>query len=452
MSKAVKAAFIGFGEVNTPIDIIVNKCQEAEKRLLDAGVELTSVYPITDDYEEKDIAKALDALKGKDFDSLVICIAGWIPTHAVVKICEQYRHLPMVLWGLCGWMEEGRIVTTADQAGTTALRKTFADLGYTFKYVYEIIGAKPRTDRVVSFLTAASAAKNLRSARIGMAGYRDMNLYGTLYDGGSLKKVVGPEIETFEMLEMKQRYDAITKEEKQAVIDNVMSKWNFLKPAKQEGMEMAAGYYLAVKQLIDERGYGAISLKDVDGMKKLLGFPPAPIFMLLADCEGVSTVPENDALGNVTQLMVKELTGQCGFYLEFYEFFEDSVIAGVPDYVPAEVTEGQTTVMPAAFGELSEGILNVSKVKTGELTMSRLCYIDGKYYMHLLTGEGKTPPKWEEAGWTQPAPQLPGLQIFLEDVEKFAQNVMCQHYIITYGDNTAVIKDLCAILGIEIIE
>ena len=447
-----KVAFVGFGEVNTPIDIIVRKCEQAEKDLKKEGLDLVSVYPVTDDYEEKDIKKALDALAGQDFDCLVVCIAGWIPTHAVVKVTEQYKHLPMVLWGLCGWIEEGRIVTTADQAGTTALRKTFADLGYKFKYVYDIIGKPSNSGKVADFANAAIAAKKLRSAKVGMAGYRDMNLYGTLYDGGSLKRVVGTEIETFEMLEMKQRFDKITQEEKQAVIDNEMSKWNFLKPAKQEGKELAAGYYLAVKQLIDERGYGAISLKDVDGMKKLLGFPPAPIFMLLSDVAGVSTIPENDCLGNVTQLMVKYLTGQCGAYLEFYEFFENSVIAGVPDYVPAEITEGETTVMPAAFGELSEGILNVSKVKTGELTMCRLVYIDGKYYMHLLKGEGKTPPKWEEAGWTQPAPQLPGLEIFLEDVEKFAQNVMCQHYIISYGDNTAKIKDLCSILGIGIID
>ncbi|MBO5417272.1 MAG: hypothetical protein J6A50_01550 [Clostridia bacterium] len=447
-----KVAFVGFGEVNTPIDIIVRKCEQAEKDLKKEGLDLVSVYPVTDDYEEKDIKKALDALAGQDFDCLVVCIAGWIPTHAVVKVTEQYKHLPMVLWGLCGWIEEGRIVTTADQAGTTALRKTFADLGYKFKYVYDIIGKPSNSGKVADFANAAIAAKKLRSAKVGMAGYRDMNLYGTLYDGGSLKRVVGTEIETFEMLEMKQRFDKITQEEKQAVIDNEMSKWNFLKPAKQEGKELAAGYYLAVKQLIDERGYGAISLKDVDGMKKLLGFPPAPIFMLLSDVAGVSTIPENDCLGNVTQLMVKYLTGQCGAYLEFYEFFENSVIAGVPDYVPAEITDGETTVMPAAFGELSEGILNVSKVKTGELTMCRLVYIDGKYYMHLLKGEGKTPPKWEEAGWTQPAPQLPGLEIFLEDVEKFAQNVMCQHYIISYGDNTAKIKDLCSILGIGIID
>ncbi len=447
----VKAAFVGFGEVNTPIDIIINKCKTAEENLKKEGLDLVSVYPVTDDYEEKDIKKAVDALTGKDFDCLVVCIAGWIPTHAVVKVCEHFRDKPMVLWGLCGWMEGDRLVTTADQAGTTALRKTFYDLGYTFKYVYDIVGLKSKTETVYNYCLAAAAAKKLRHARSGMAGYRDMNLYGTLYDGGSLKREIGPEIETFEMLEIEQRYQKITDGEKQAVIDKAMSKWKFLKPANPESMKMAAGYYLAVKEICDERGYGAISLKDVDGMKKLLGFPPAPIFMLLSDEAGLCTIPENDSLGNITQLMVKYLTGQCAMYLEFYEFFTDRVIAGVPDYVPAEAVDGDVTVMPAAFGELSEGILNVSKLKTGKVTMCRLTAIDGEYYMHMVTGEGITPRKWEEAGWTQPAPQLPGLEILLDDVEDFADKVMCQHYIISYGDNTEKIKNLCDILGVEII-
>jgi len=393
----------------------------------------------------------VDALKGQDFDCLVVCIAGWIPTHAVVKVTEHFRHIPMVLWGLCGWMEGDRLVTTADQAGTTAIRKTFYDLGYTFKYVYDIIGLPSKTKTVYNYALAASAAKKLRHARSGMAGYRDMNLYGTQADGPSLKREIGPEIETFEMLEIEQRYQKITDDKKQDVIDRCMSKWNFLKAANPESMKKAAGYYLATKEICDERGYDAISLKDVDGMKKLLGFPPAPIFMLLADEEGLCTIPENDSLGNITQLMVKYLTGQCAFYLEFYEFFTDRVLAGVPDYVPAEVTDGGVTVMPAAFGELSEGILNVSKVKPGNVTMCRLTCIDGSYYMHMVTGEGITPRKWEEAGWTQPAPQLPGLEILLDDVEDFAQKVMCQHYIISYGDNTEVITNLCDILGIEII-
>jgi L-fucose isomerase-like protein len=447
----IKAAFIGFGEVNTPIDIIINKVKAAEEALKNEGLDLISVYPVTDDYEEKDIKKAVAALENKDFDVVIVCIAGWIPTHAVVKVTEHFRNKPMVLWGLCGWMEGDRLVTTADQAGTTALRKTFYDFGYDFKYVYDIIGLPTNSKKVYNYAVAAHAARKLRHARSGMAGYRDMNLYGTLYDGGSLKRQIGPEIETFEMLEIAQRYEKITDEEKQAVIDKAMSKWHFLKPADPEGMKKAAGYYLAISSICKERGYEAISLKDVDGMKKLLGFPPAPIFMLLANEDGLCTIPENDSLGNITQLMVKYLTGQCAFYLEFYEFFTDRVLAGVPDYVPKEATDGPVTVMPAAFGELSEGILNVSKVKTGTVTMCRLTYDDGIYYMHMVVGEGITPRKWEEAGWTQPAPQLPGLEILLQDVPDFAQKVMCQHYIISYGDNTEVIKNLCDILGIQVI-
>lgn len=446
-----KVAFVGFGEVNTPVELIVGKCAAAEQALRAEGLDLVSVYPVTDDYEEKDIKKALNTLKGEEFDVLVLCIAGWIPTHAVVKVTEVFRHKPMVLWGLCGWIEGDRLVTTADQAGTSALRKTFFDLGYRFAYIYDIIGKPTNSKKVADYVVAAAAAGKLRSARIGHMGYRDMNLYGTLFDGPSLKRVVGAEIETFEMLEIYQRFQKVTEEEKQAVIDNAISKWNFLKQAKPEGLKLAAGYYLALKGLIGERGYEAVSLKDVDGMKKLLGFPPAPIFMLLADCEGVCTVPENDAMGSVTQLMVKYLTGQCAFYLEFYEFMEDRVLAGVPDYVPAEVTDGGVQVMPAAFGELAEGILNVSKLKTGEVTMCRLTSCGDRYYMHMVKGEAVTPRKWEEAGWTQPAPQLPGLEIKLADVEDFTQKVMCQHYIIAYGDQTRKVKNLCDILGIEVI-
>lgn len=447
-----KIGFVGFGEVNTPVDVIIRKCKAAEAALLAEGLDLVSVYPVADDYEETQVKDAVKRLLAESFDALVVCVAGWIPTHAVVKVTEHFRHLPMVLWGLCGWYEGDRIVTTADQAGTTGLRATFEGLGYTFKYVFDVMGKKTKSNVVAAFCRAAVAAKELRSEKVGMAGYRDMNLYGTLYDGVSLKAVTGVEIETFEMLEMQQRYEKITDAEKEKVVEERIKKWHFKKPANADAMKKAAGYYLAVKAIAEERHYRSISIKDVDGMKKLCGFPPAPIFMLLSE-DGYTTVPENDSLGAVTQLMMNKLTGQLAGYLEFYEFFDNSVLAGVPDFVACDMVDGDTyTVLPAAFGLLDQGILNVSKVKTGALTMSRLTFKDGKYTMQIIAGEGKTPPKWEECGWDQPAPQLSALEISIPDVERFAENVACQHYIVTYGDNRQAIRNLCAILGIDVLE
>lgn len=450
--KMSRIGFVGFGEINTPVDVVIRKCATAAAALEGEGLKLVKAYPVADDPAEKQIGEALATLDSEHIDALVLCVAGWIPTHAVIKITEHYRRLPMVLWGLCGWYEGDRLVTTADQAGTAGLRATFEGLGYRFRYVYDIIGKKTRSAEVASFCRAAVVAGELISEKVGMAGYRDMNLYGTLYDGVSLKKQTGVEIETFELLELEERYRALDAAEVDAVVENRIKKWHFLKPANPETMRKAAGYYLAAASIAQERGYHSISLKDVDGMKKLCGFPPAPIFMLLSE-DGYTTIPENDSLGAVTQLIMHKLTGQLAGYLEFYEFFEHSVLAGVPDFVAADMVDGDTyTVLPAAFGLLSEGILNVSKVKTGTLTMSRLVYSNGKYVMHMLLGEGKNPPMWEECGWAQPAPQLSALEIGLSDVPNFADHVACQHYIITFGDNRAAIRDLCRILGIDVLE
>ena len=191
---------------------------------------------------------------------------------------------------------------------------------------------------------------------------------------------------------------------------------------------------------------------DVDGVKKLMKFAPAGVFMLLHEELGVCTIPENDTLGAVTQLITRYLTGQIGAYLEFYEFTNRGALMGVPDYVPSEIVDGPVTVMPTAFGEFGEGLLNVSKLKTGPATIARLSSTGDRYTMHMTTGEAVTPRAWEEAGWAPPAPQLPSLEVnFDSDVESFIQNVAGQHYIISYGDNTAELTDLCKILGVEVV-
>ena len=107
------------------------------------------------------------------------------------------------------------------------------------------------------------------------------------------------------------------------------------------------------------------------------------------------------------------------------------------------------TVMPNAFGDFGEGLLNVSKLKTGKVTICRLGYSNGEYAMHIMTGNAQTPIRWEEAGWAPPAPQLPSLEIiFDKPVEDFIQKVMSQHYIISFGDNSSKLEELCPIIGI----
>jgi L-fucose isomerase-like protein len=445
-----KVAFIGFGEVNSPQELLARKCRAARAALESEGLELLSTDHVTDDPRGAGVARALDVLGRGGFDCIVACVAGWIPSAAVIAVLAPFRHVPVILWGLAGHSAGGRLVTTADQAGTSALRSVLAELGFTFRYVYDTPEGKSRAPRVAAMARAASAAARLRTARIGMMGYRDMNLYGTMFDGVGLKRALGVEIETFEMLEIAQIIEKLPPAEVEAVMAAARARWTFQKPAADATLRKGASWYLALRRKIEERGYQAVSLIDVNGMKKLVGFPPAMVFMLLADELGLPTIPENDSLGAVTQLLVKGLTGQIAAYMEFYEFMEDRVLVGVPDYVPSEVVDGPVTVLPASFGGFSEGILNVSRVRTGRVTLCRLFARGGAYALHAVTGEAVAPRPWEEAGWSAPAPQLPSLEIVLDSpMEEFAQNVMSQHYIVAYGDIREALHDACAVTGLQ---
>lgn len=452
MNPKVTAGFVGFGEVNTPREWIEPRCAAAAQLLEARGLDLRMTAPVRDDPDGREAERARRELAGHEFDLLILCVAGWIPSWAVLRVIEPFKHKPMILWGLTGRQEGNRFVTTADQAGTTALRQPMADLGYTFKYVVTFRGQAPDLESLLAYAEAARAARFLRNARIGMAGYRDMRLYGTLYDGVSLKAKIGPEIEHFDLLEIAQAMERIPEREVAALTETLKGRWQFVRPPRPGTVENSVRLFLALREKIRSRGYQGFSFCDVDGVKKLLKFAPAGSLTLLHDEMEVCSIPENDSLGAVTQLIVKSLTGQAAAYLEFYEFLKNGALMGVPDYVPAEIVEGPVTVMPSAFGDFGEGLLNVSRLKTGRVTLCRLGFSKGAYRLHLVTGTARTPPPWEEAGWAPPAPQLPSLEIaFDTPMADFLEKVIAQHYILAYGDHRARLEALGAILGIPVI-
>jgi len=450
MVRKARVGFVGFGEVNTPKELIVNRCAAAARMLEQEGLELFLTAPVCDDPQGNEAARARTELAKTDFDLLIVCVAGWIPSWAVFRVIEPFKHKPMVLWGLSGWQDGDRFVTTADQAGTTALRKPMEDMGYKFRYVVTYCGQEPKIDEIVTYAQAACAASQLKVARIGMAGYRDMGLYGTLYDGVSLKAKIGPEIEHFDLLEIAKLMEQVDGNEITKIASALKQRWTFVREPRPGTVENSVRLFLALKAKIQDRSYQGLSYNDVDGIKKLMKFAPAGSLTLLHDEMDICSVPENDSLGAVTQLIVRNLTGQVAAYLEFYEFMKDGALMGVPDYVPSEIVDGKVTVMPNAFGDFGEGLLNVSKLKTGNVTICRLGCSGDEYALHIMTGTARVPPKWEEAGWAPPAPQLPSLEIAFDvPVEEFIQKVMSQHYIISYGDNRRVLEAFCSILGVR---
>ncbi len=452
--NTIKTAFICFGEVNTSIEQLRIMHHEGLNYLEEIGVSVLDCGIVIDDKKYESAHRAIEILKNhSDIPSIVLCIGGWVPSHAIIRVVEGFKNIPMLLWGLCGWKEENRIVTTAGQAGTSALRSTLEEMGYKFTYLYNSIGQSYPGSRVHAFLAACNAVRELCSTRTLSVGYRDMLLYNTQYEAMSVRSTFGIEVESMEMLEMVQNLEHIESREVETLVQYMKTNWTFLKSCDDFLLETGAKYALALGEKIQSEQYQAVTINDVDGMKKLLNFPPAIVFMLITQLYGIDTTPENDVMGNLMQVIMKHLTGKNSHYMEYYEYFDKSLLIGVPDYIPEYAIDGQVQILPATFGLLQGSLLNVSKVKTGYVTCTRLAYKKGKFVMHVYTGEAKTPPTWEEFGWERPAPQLSSLEVFPDScsVEEFSQKVCSQHVIISYGDYREELKYFCSLLGIEMI-
>ncbi|HNQ36018.1 MAG TPA: hypothetical protein PKN80_08155, partial [bacterium] len=207
MGEKITAGFVGFGEINTPRELVERKCGQAADYLASLGLTVKVVAPVADDPDGKQADRAAGELKRETFDLLVVCLAGWIPSWAVIRSIEAFKDKPVLLWGLTGDRDGDRFVTAAAQAGTTAIRRTLQEMGFRFKYVVDRLGQAAPAERIVSFARAARALSRLRGATVGMAGYRDMRLYGTLYDAASLRARLGVEVEHFELLEVARYMD-----------------------------------------------------------------------------------------------------------------------------------------------------------------------------------------------------------------------------------------------------
>ena len=110
--ESCTVGFVGFGEVNTPRPLIEMRCQAVAEALRTAGLRLHATAPVADDPAGEQARRAVEELKAGAPDVLVLCVAGWIPSWAVFRVIEPFKHLPMLLLGLSGWSENGRWITT----------------------------------------------------------------------------------------------------------------------------------------------------------------------------------------------------------------------------------------------------------------------------------------------------------------------------------------------------
>ena len=86
-----QVGFVCFGEINTPFERLQLKHDEAIKELSALDYELLDAGVVIDDPGYATADAALKKLEGYPMSCLIVCVAGWVPTDAVVRVTAAFR-------------------------------------------------------------------------------------------------------------------------------------------------------------------------------------------------------------------------------------------------------------------------------------------------------------------------------------------------------------------------
>jgi len=439
----MRASIVGFFGYSYPEAIMKERVDSAVNALKSKGADINFCGYVTDHDEGSQIA-AKEKLDKSAFDSdcLIVLIVSWLESTPIIKVFSDQLHMPILMWVSAGYRTEAGFISPASAAGGTGLSFALKVFGAKHVSLYDIVDNGMRTDEALDFIKFSAALKGLRNIRVAAIGYADMNLFPFMYDGTLIKKYTGIHVDNLDFYDLNGYMEKVSDLQIKDFIKDFKSRFELVIEPTEADLNILAKSYIGINSLIDEKNYKAISLKCVLGISKWLNTSPCMLESLIAD--KVDTICECDVYGMINQVIIKELTGTRAVYLEFYEFYKNSILLSACGFAPFSLCVGDRMKVQGRSWGSSGGIMNVSELKGGNITFSKIYTVNGQMHMHCYRATAKSPEKWQEDGWDGKGPKMPSLEVSIEgDLEELQEYAAGQHYIISYGDYYKLLEKYC---------
>jgi len=444
--QPLKAGYVSLGTEFYVPDRLIAISVDAERQLRRAGIALIRTDPVFALGQEE---RAIQNLKAEPWDFLIVNVINWIDPRAASRLLYEFRNESIVLYSKGGFTEGDTLISPAAGAGSTALRYPMERWGIQFKYLFNAPDEPMDIEGILKFGRAAQVMKRLQKARVGILGFNDMGLYTTGFNVTRLRGQIGVEVESFDMLQLDRLANGLNSERVRAEIEQITSNWEYpLGKPTGAAIERAIRLYLATMDICKQKNFNAVSYKCVEGIPAHLNAVHSVPSALMATA-GYPYVDEDDVGNLVAELMLMWLSGETVTFLEHYEHHPEWILLGVDGFIPGQLVDGNPQVKPIQT-VLLDGLVFCSRMKTGRLTLACLSEDDQGYRMHIVTGEGKTPPQWVEMG--VPLPSWPSVKFYPDGkVRSILDHVQSQHFAAVFGDYADELAELCTLLGIKVI-
>jgi hypothetical protein len=182
---------LGITAVSSPLEVGAGQASSLLDQLQQAfgqgGYDRLEVYrspkPVTD---PASAAETSQYFGDERVNAICVVAACWFEDYLVLDLLEEYD-VPVIAWARPG-METGSL------CGMQQLGFMLKQLGKSYCFVFDEVGAAASLQRAWEFASAATLRYHLRRARIGYLGHRVTGMTETTGHELAVKKVLGPRI------------------------------------------------------------------------------------------------------------------------------------------------------------------------------------------------------------------------------------------------------------------
>jgi L-arabinose isomerase len=418
----------------------------ASNELISAGLVTT----------EESARSAAAKFREADLDALVACCAMWSEDQPLLRVLEELKDTPLLVWCWTPGTSLPESLTALDlikwsgPVGAQQISGALRRSGRRFTFVLGSHNEKETIREIQEFLAAAAVARSLRHARIGLLPYRYDVMTNTWVDEFDLRSKIGIDVIYISVGQLALSAASVKDEEVKNYVDGLQGI-RVSPQVSSKGLSQAARTSLGVAKIVKDQRLDALSIGDCnDELHAVLKCRPC-LYLPSVFEHGVVVGSESDLLGILAQLVLARLSGQPTLFTEIFTYDEqrNQILvghAGMHDIRLAENRSAVTITPDYEYPKEEAGVWMAFSVKTGPVTL--LSIASHQKGFHFLVAKGEALPA---EGRLQGYPNaLVKLDVPLKSFFATTTAVgTTQHWALVPGDLRGGISKLAYILGID---
>lgn len=444
----MKVGLISLGFPNFRYDIGDEYLKLSIDKLKSSQYEL--IYEENILIDENKINKALDRLKERNIDLLIVECGTYTYGSAMARIINMFKDTPLLLWGFREPFIKGfRGLPLNSLCALNMFGSFLHKAGKKYSYVYGNIEEEDVLRKINHTILAVKVKTKLKNSRFCVIGGRVPGFYLSNADELRMKFEIGPEIINYSIAALLEDAKHIERELVQNEI-NLMKKEVDEIRTSEDMLEKSARIYLAIKNFKEKNDIDCFTVKCWPEFQEIFNCSVCGVVSRLNN-KGIITSCEGDITGLLTMYVQYLISNEPCFFADIVNVNVDGIVK-VWHCGPAPICLAKkgcvTKYIEHPTIKNGIGFAAEFKMKQSRLMMLKIKENKDSYTMFMAKGKGVEEDRDLVANQADIKFDKPAEDV----IDTIMQNGIEHHFAVAYKDIEKELLETCKWIGIEVIK